>query len=401
MKKNSTGNNKFLKEFNQAVILDLIRMNKAISKADLAKLTGLSPTAAGMITSSLLEKGYIHETGTGESRGGRRPILLELKPGSFYSIGVDIDVNYVNILLIDITGEILYDKAMDMPQYSDFEKTVADIEKAVISILNRFDIKNEKLLGIGISVPGLVDVKTNKVILAPNLGWSDVEFKKHFLSFSGIPVKVENEAMASAICESWVGACQGMENFVCINIKSGIGAGIFTHGKPYRGMGGSAGEIGHIVVDENGPKCGCGNYGCVETMASTSRILEQAIKLVRRGTASRLNLLEDIDNISIDQVITEARAGDEEAGIVFAEAARYLGIAIASLVNTLNPEMVVLGKDFVKYADLALENIKNIVAYRALKYPAANLQIVQSVIGEKASALGAAIIPLKTLFGRS
>ncbi|MCX7709745.1 MAG: ROK family transcriptional regulator [Clostridia bacterium] len=401
MRQNSAGNNKFLKEFNQAILLDLIRIHKGISKADLAKMTGLSPTAAGVITASLLEKGYIHETGTGESKGGRRPVLLELKPHSFFSIGIDMDVDYMNVLLIDITGEILFEKAMNMPQNDDFEKTVTRIEETVISIMKEFKISHDKLLGIGISIPGIIDSISGKVVLAPNLGWSDVDLPSHFNRLHGVPVKVENEAMASAICEGWVGACQGIDNFVCINIRSGIGAGIYTHGKPYRGVAGSAGEIGHIVVDENGPKCGCGNYGCVETMASTGRIVEQAIKVVRQGSASCLNLLEDIDHITIDQVTEAARNGDEEAGRVLAEAARYLGIAISSLVNTLNPEKVVIGKDFVKYADLVLESIKSIVARRALQYPASRLDIVQSSLGEKASALGAAIIPLKVLFGRS
>ena len=100
---------------------------------------------------------------------------------------------------------------------------------------------------------------------------------------TSLPVYIENEAMASAICENWIGACRNDSDFVCVNIKSGIGAGIFTGGKPYRGADGSAGEVGHIVVDENGPKCGCGNYGCLETFASTGRIVEKARRMIRQG----------------------------------------------------------------------------------------------------------------------
>ena len=400
MRRNNTGNNKFLKEFNQAVILDLIRTNKAISKADLAKLTGLSPTAAGVITSSLLEKGYIHETGIGESTGGRRPVLLELKPRSFYSIGIDLDVNYINLIVVDITGNIVFEKFTGMPEYLRFDRVMSLMEAEVVSLIGELGIGAEKLLGIGVSIPGMVDSETKKIILAPNLGWAHADVKTNFKKLPGVPVYVENEAMASAICENWVGVCQGIDNFVCINIKSGIGAGIYTQGKPYRGVGGSAGEIGHVVVDENGPRCGCGNYGCLETLASTARIVEQARKLVRQGVLSSLNRIEDADSISMQQVIDAARGGDEEARRILAESARYLGIAISNIVNTLNPSMVVLGKEFVNYADLVLDSIKEIVSTKALGYPASKVDILQSSVGEKASALGAAILPLKVLFGQ-
>lgn len=400
MRRKKTGNNQFLKQLNQAVILDLIRTNKAISKAELAELTGLSPTAVGVITSSLLEEGYIHETGTGESKGGRRPILLELKPHSYYSLGIDLDVAYINILLIDITGEVIDEYTIDMPQDSAFEKVVKKIEEIVPEVLGQHKVDSQKLLGIGVSVPGLVNSETREVVLAPNLGWSGIDIKSYLSRWVDVPIYVENEAMASAICENWVGACQEVSHFVCINIKSGIGAGIFTNGKIYRGADGSAGEVGHIVVDESGPRCGCGKYGCFETLASTTRIVEKAKKLVRQGIVSCLNDIADIDCISIDTIVEAARAGDEASKNILMESARYIGIALSDIVNTLNPSKIVIGKEFVKYADLVLDHIKHIVENKALTFPASKVEIIASQIGEKTSALGAAIIPLKVLFGR-
>lgn len=398
MMRKRAGNNSFLKKYNESVILDLIRVHKAISKAELSALTGLSATATGAITSSLMEKGYIHETGIGESKGGRRPVLLELKPGSFYSIGVDMDVDYINIILLDITGNVLSEKLIDMPSPSVFEKVIAKVEKTIVSILRSNSIEFSKLLGIGFSVAGMVDSETHEIILAPNLNWEHEDVRTYLNELNGVPVYVENEAMASAICEEWLGLCQNVGNFVCINIKSGIGAGIFTSGKLYRGAGGTAGEVGHIVVDENGPKCGCGNYGCLETMASSKSIVEKARRLVKQGVVSSLNSYEDVDEIDINAVVKAARSGDEAARGILNEAARYIGIAVSNVVNTLNPQKVVLGKEFVRYADLVIENIKGVVACKALKSPASKVEIVVSDIGERASALGAAIIPLKTLF---
>jgi N-acetylglucosamine repressor len=400
MGRKRAGNNKFLKQFNESMILDLIRTHRAISKAELSQITGLSPTAMGLITSSLAEKGYIHETGTGESTGGRRPVLLELKPNSFYTVGVDLDVSYVKIILIDITGSIIHECSFTMFEEAGAELVLQRVENSIENLLKQFCIPDEKLLGIGFSVPGMVDIGSQDIILAPNLGWENISVESYLTQLSRLPIYVENEAMASAICEEWVGCCKGLDNFVCINIRSGIGAGIFTGGRLYKGVGGSAGEVGHIVVDENGPKCGCDNYGCLETMASTHRIEERMQRLIRQGSLSSLNSCEQLDEIEIEAIVKAAREGDESAKGILMEAARYLGIAISILVNTLNPSKIVLGKDFIKYADLVINHIKSIVDRKALKAAASKVEITSSALGEKSSAMGAAIIPLKKLFGK-
>lgn len=400
MTKRKAGNNKFLKKYNESQILNLIRIHKAISRAELSQITGLSPTATGLIVSSLIDKGYIYEIGTGESKGGRRPVLLKLKPDSYYSIGIDIDTSFINIVLIDSTGKIVYEDSDSLTPPILFEHIIERLKSYVEEVLKKYHLKPDRLLGIGISVPGLVDIKTHEIILAPNLEWENVDIKSKLSKHLNVPIYIENEAMASAICESWIGVCQDVKNFVCINVESGIGAGIFAGGELYRGAGGSAGEVGHIMVDENGPKCGCGNYGCLETMASVKSMVDKAKKLVRQGTASSLNKLKDVDSITIDSIVEAARAGDETSKSILLESARYLGIAISNIVNTLNPSKIVIGKEFVKYADLVMSQIKSVVSRKALKFPASKVQIVASKIGEKSSTYGAAIIPLKVLFGK-
>ncbi len=393
-----TGNNKFLKEYNESIILDLIRINKALSKAELSKLTGLSATATGAITAGLIEKGYIYETGIGESKGGRRPVLLELKPDSFYSIGIDIDYDFINLVLLDITGITVCEKVIKMPVQTDFAGVIKRAEDAATKMLDNYLKDYSQLLGIGFSIPGLVDIKTHDIVLAPNLGWENSNVYSALTRFKEVPVFVENEAMASAICENWLGQCQHEENFVCINVKSGIGAGIYTGGRLYRGASGTAGEVGHILVDENGPKCGCGSYGCLETVASSKSIVDKAKRLVKQGTVSTLNSLENADEMTISDVVEAAASGDEAARAVIIEAARYMGIAVSNIVNTINPSKIVLGKEFLKYADMAIDTIKGVVSCKALGTPASRVEIVASEIGEKASAMGAAIIPLKALF---
>jgi N-acetylglucosamine repressor len=399
MTKSKTGNNKFLKQYNESGILDLIRTGKALSRADLSKATGLSPTATGIIVSALIEKGYIRERGTGESKGGRRPVLLELVPDSYYSIGLDVDVDSVLYMLMDITGKVVYEGSGAINSQVP-EAAVSALASYVGEIVKSRAIDTGTLLGVGISVPGLVEPDTQRVILAPNLGWEDVDLGTMLKKHLDMPVYVENEAMASAICENWIGECREVDNFVCVNIKSGIGAGIFTGGRPYKGSSGSAGEVGHVVVDEDGPKCGCGNYGCLETIASTGRIVERARKMARQGVASFHCKANNSDSIDLNHIIDVARAGDEKALGLLNEAARYIGIALSSLVNTLNPSKIVLGKDFVKYGDLVMDTLRSLIERKALKKPASVVEVTISEIGERASTLGAAIIPLKILFGR-
>jgi glucokinase-like ROK family protein len=399
MTKGKTGNSKFLKAYNEAGILDLIRIRQAVSRADLSKETGLSPTAIGVIVSSLIEQGYIHEIGTGESKGGRKPVLLELKPDSYYSVGLDIDVDDIQYVLVDITGRLVLEGSVPLSD-NTAEAAVQASEACIRKIREQHHIGEGRLLGVGISVPGMVDSISHRVVLAPNLGWEDTDPAGMLEERLGLPVYIENEAMASAICENWIGSCQAAGNFVCVNIKSGIGAGIFTGGRPYRGTSGSAGEVGHIVVDENGPRCGCGNYGCLEAVASTGSIVEKARKMVRQGVVSSLNTIENADEISLGDIVDAARSGDAAAMNLLDEASRYIGIALTNLVNTLNPSRIVLGKDFTVYGDLVLDTLRRIIDSKALKRSASNVELVISETGERASTLGAAIVPLEKLFGR-
>lgn len=399
MTKSKTGNSKFLKAYNEAGIMELIRTGKAFTRADLSKATGLSPTAVGVIVSSLIEKDYLRETGCGESKGGRKPVLLELKPDSYYSMGFDIDVDSISYILMDITGRTLLEdsRAIDMPSP---DAVVSTVLSCIRTIAEGFPIDMGKLLGIGISVPGMVDAATHKIVLAPNLRWENVDLKAMLKDRLDLPVYIENEAMASAICENWIGACQEVGNFVCVNIKSGIGAGIFVSGKPYKGAGGSAGEIGHIVVEEHGLKCGCGNIGCLETVASTSAIVEKARSLVRQGTISRIGSMDEVQEISLMNVVEAARKGNTEMNELLNEAAKYLGVALSGIINTLNPSKIVLGKDFTRYGYLVMNQIGSVIGKKALGRPTEDVELKLSEMGERSSTIGASIIPLRILFGR-
>ena len=363
-------------------------------------MTGLSPTAAGKIVSALLKKGYIHEIGEGKSSGGRRPILLELMPNSFFSIGVDLDIGGIRFILIDIRGSIVYQSFYEINDSQSFSDVIRKVKEISEKVAHDLKIDNERIVGIGISIPGIIDTEKKRIISAPNMKWKDIDLEAYLSENFNVPVYVENEAMASAICENWIGCCRDLSDFVCINIGTGIGSGIFTGGKLYRGVGGSAGEVGHIVVNENGPKCGCGNYGCLETMASIASIIERVKKLPTYGSICKKYIQYNDKDMDFDTVLKAARDGEEAVKSILMESAKYIGIAVSYIVNVLNPSKIVLGKEFVKYADIVIDYVKDVVKLKALKHPESFLEIAVSDIGENSSALGAAFIPLKVLFGR-
>ncbi|NLU53621.1 MAG: ROK family protein [Clostridiaceae bacterium] len=392
MKKRITGNNQFIKEMNKSIVLDLIRVTKGISRKLLADSTGLSPTASGAIVRSLLQEGYIREIGEGESSGGRKPIILELNPRSYFSFGFDIDMRFIYTVVLDITGEVIYrNKILNNTELS-VNQALSILGGEFKKAVENLNIDKSRILGVGVSVPGMLDIKSKRIILAPNLGWSDAELLEPLQEKVGVTVYLDNESMCSASCENWLGLCREVEDFICINIESGIGSGMFMRGKMYRGFSGSAGEVGHIRVDENGIPCKCGNKGCLETIASIKGMVERALhkKIITESDSDK----------AFETLLKKAKSGDTESLGIFHDAAISLGKAVANLINTINPQKIVLGKRFSEYSELVIDTIRETALKYALPYPSERTEIIPSSFGEDSSALGAAIIPLRKLFGR-
>lgn len=397
MREARTGNNKYLKELNQATILDLIRTTEGVSRKALADRTGLSATATGAIVKELLNAQFIREVGEGESSGGRKPVMLEINPDSYYAFGFDVDMRFIYAVVLDITGKVHYEEKWENRFLPSPEEAIGQIGRIYDTVVSDLKLRKERILGVGVSIPGMLDMATRRICLAPNLGWSNVDIRESLSQLLDVPVYLDNEAMCSAFCENWLGICRGVEDFICINIESGIGAGIFVRGKIYRGYTGSAGEVGHIPVDENGPRCKCGNVGCLETMASISAM---ARKYKEQASRSLPGASEYTIDQGFEALLKGAREGDRACLEILRSAAVSLGKAIGYLINAFNPQTIVLGKKFPQYAGLVLDDIAQSAVKTALTYPAENCAIVPSSFGENSSALGAAIIPIRKLFGK-
>jgi predicted NBD/HSP70 family sugar kinase len=242
-------------------------------------------------------------------------------------------------------------------------------------------------------VPALIDVEGSLVIKAVNLGWEQVPLRKLLNERLGMPNYVVDVSLALTLGETYFGAGKGVQNLICVNVGSGVGSGIVLGGHIYRGIDAIAGEIGHTTVDDDGPQCHCGNYGCLERLVASPAIAERAIRRLKQGAVSVIRDLVQgrLEEVTLSVIVEAANSSDEFARGILAETGRYLGIGIANVVNLLNPEMVILGGCVPQTArELLLEPLREAVKLRALDVHARRVRIVSADLGIEASAIGAA-----------
>lgn len=372
------------KEHNRNLVLKNIFEHETISRAEIARITGLTRTTVSEIVAELIEEGLVKEIGMGESIGGKAPILLSLVADSRYLIGLYLAEDQFIGSIINLRGEIKETIEIPIKNQSGDEAL-----RSVYAILDLLTAKEwNPIVGIGIATPGLVNTKEGVVMNAVNLDWQDLPLAKLVEQRYQIPVSVLNDSQAAAIGEFVYGANHHPEsNLVVINVKYGIGAGILINGCLFQGDGGGAGEIGHVVVQENGILCRCGKTGCLETVASARAIIRRAIIQLPDFPQSELN--KNPQNISLERIKSAWLNNDPLAEQVVSEAAHYLGLSIASLVSALNIQNIVLTGDITCLGENWLNRIHQTMVQSALKKLALNTKLELGKLGFKAFTLGA------------
>lgn len=400
MSKVLKGSFELMKQLNVAAVLKAVKDNGSMSRADIAKITGLTPASVTNISKILINDKYLIESKIGESSGGRPPIMLELNPNARYVIGIYIGVGNIEVVITNILAEVLIKKTINIENEKKDERIIFEkLLKLINEVIEHSEIDKEKILGIGVALHGMVNSKTGKSIYSPYYGWKDVDIKKILEEKLQYPVYVENDVRAMALGESMFGAAKDISNFITLNISNGIGAGIIINNKPYYGVDFSAGEIGHIVVEADGGKCNCGNYGCLETVASNNNIVKRVMKSIKQGANSILTLEDkDINNIDINDVCLAAEQGDELSIVALKEAARYIGIAITNLINILNPTAIVVVGEIFQNTSYTVETLNQIVKRRSLSLPAEKIKIITSFLGNDAAAIGATTLVIQQMF---
>jgi predicted NBD/HSP70 family sugar kinase len=368
-----------MRELNQALVLSLVRQEGHISRAEIAKRTNLSRSTVSNIINELIDANRIHEVQKGVSRGGRRPILLELNYRSHWAIGVELATTYLNLIITDLKAVVLHQQSVAFDINAGPDQAVAQVRQLVCDAIERTQIDPGRVAGIGIGVPGPLTYATGKTIAPPIMpGWSGVSLRERFAEALQLPVSVDNDANLGALAEYLWGVGQGVRHMAYLYLGTGVGAGLVLNGAIYRGEIGSAGEIGHITIDEDGPQCSCGSYGCLEAMVSVPRLLEQAAAL--NGGALR----------TLDEIVHSMHNGDHTVAQLFRTSGTHLGVAVANLLNLTNPGLVVLGGPLAAAGAVLIDTVSTVARQRALAISAEHCQIVAGALGADAVALGAA-----------
>jgi glucokinase-like ROK family protein len=368
-------------------VLRLIWQERRISRAEIARRTGLSRSTVTEIVDELLPTGLIREEGVGPSRGGRPPIVLEFDYEAGRILGVDMGAAHIAVALIDLHGNVLAWHHRFHSVRTDPHGTRALIAELCAACLADQPGSRRLLVGIGIAAPCPIDPehpdRFSEVVLPE---WQGRSGLSALATRFRVPLFVDNDANLGALAEHWWGAGRGVDDFAYVKVATGVGSGHFIHGKVYRGATGVAGEIGHMAIDPNGKPCVCGLRGCLATLVGAPALVERAGELSARYGGSVLSE----GHRDIEAIEDAALAGDPLALQIVKETAGHLGIAIAGLLNLMNPRLVILGGGLSRLGDLLLEPLRDVIRNRTLVSSLAAADVKTSALGPRSIAIGAA-----------
>ena len=377
-----------------SAILDLIRSGGIVSRIELAGQSGLTGASISRIVKQLLNEGLIAEVGVGDRTGGKRRTLLQLNPAARHAVGITLDFATITYLVADLSGTVV--ARLDGRGIGhEAPGTVTErVAREVVELLSRAGIGADTLIGIGVAVAGRQDGAHHVLRSNPDAtDWEFFDLEDTLSSATGVDVVVENDSTCAAIGEFWVGRISATADFATVYMATGIGLGLVTKGDVYRGASSNVGEIGHMILDVNGPPCWCGSRGCLEMMAAPARIVDLAA--TRRGLAEDLGLRVSPVSVREDAalVAAAAAAGHPEALPVIEESAFYLSQALVSVTNLLDLEQIILaGPGFGAAGDIyirrASEDLERLAFVRAI-HPT---KITLSKSNEVSAALGAAAL---------
>lgn len=393
-----TGNSKYISRLNKVKTINIIRNNDGISRAGTAKKSGLSAPTITRIVENLIADGLVTEIGEGKSSGGRRPTLLRFSGGNNYVIGIDLGTTNIYGVLSDLDANIIAEKQRPTPIEAGFEKVMERTASVIDDLKAQLGRDGKHILGIGMAVAGLINRDRNIVALSPDFHWQDADVIGALNRYQNFPIIFDNVTRVMALGELSYGIGRTLDNFICVNVGYGIGAGIILDGKPLYGPIGMAGEFGHITLDkDSNAQCDCGNFGCLEALASGNAIAKTAQKALRDGKTSSLTEMcnGDIPRVTARRVADAAEAGDALALDILNQAFEYLGIGIAGLINLLTPEAVVIGGGVAQAGDILFDNVRKTIRRRGLTQIAQDVTIQPATYGLRAAAMGAVSLILQ------
>ncbi|OEU86145.1 transcriptional regulator [Streptomyces abyssalis] len=377
------GSQSSLHRANLERVVRAVRMAGSLTQAEIARTTGLSAATVSNIVRELKESGTVQVTPT--SAGGRRARAVSLSGDAGAVVGVDFGHSHLRVAVGNLAHQVLAEEAEPIDVDASADEGFDRAEQLVHRLVAATGISREKLIGVGLGVPGPIDVVTGELGSTSILpGWSGTHPREELAARLGVPVHVDNDANLGALGEQVWGNGRGASDLAYIKVASGVGAGLVINGQIYRGPGGTAGEIGHITLDESGPVCRCGNRGCLETFTAARYVLP--LLHSSHGT-----------DLTMARVVQLAREGDPGCRRVVGDLGRHIGSGVANLCNLLNPSRVVLGGDLAEAGDVVLGPVRDSVARYAIPSAARQLTVVPGTLGGRAEVLGALALVLSEM----
>lgn len=382
-----TGSFELIKNLNTSCILNAIREKGRVSRADIARQTGLTPATVSNITAELMDLGLIEETEHGVSSGGRKPVMLSIRPLACIFAGVHISSNKLEVALADTDAEILWQEQQPLKKGVGHAQV---LEQAIRLIRKSIAARGiAAVAGIGVCVHGLVRTEEGLSVFAPNLGWENVRIGDILSNEFNVRVLVENDVRAMTLAENWCGYAKSVNDYVYLYIGPGIGGSIVFNNELYKGYGGFAGEFGHNTIKPDGPLCTCGNRGCLQALASETTVLNRFLSRVSG---------EKYAGYTFQEVMREAKEGNPVAIDEITKSAQYIGIAVSNLINTFSPSLIVINGQITGLGGVVMAAIDDEVRSRSLKYAQNSTRIVFSRLGDRAPIKGAATCIIRELF---
>ncbi|MFC5608841.1 ROK family protein [Variovorax soli] len=366
------------------------------SRHGLADQLGFSKSKANALIANLIEQGLLAESGLQASSGGRRAENLQLNGALGVVVGIDIGATSLDVAVLrpDLSVLAQHSEAADVRQGPGV--VLARVLVLMRELLARCQLKARDVLGIGIGVPGPVNFAAGQLVNPPLMpAWDSFSIRDFLREEYAAPVFVDNDVNLMALGELWR-LQRSLTNFLVIKVGTGIGCGIVCHGEVYRGAAGSAGDVGHICVDQEGPRCHCGNVGCVEAMAAGPAITRMATEAADKGESEALaNALRDHGRLEAVDVGEASRAGDAAANAIVQHAGKLIGQMLASVVNFFNPSHIFIGGGITRIGPLFLAAVRQSVYQRSLALSTRHLEIQYTPLGTQGGVIGAGVLAMQ------
>lgn len=399
---------RLMRELNRLLILNCVRVSGPITRVAVAHRTGLSRTTVSSIVDELLADNLLFEGQTVEAAptGGRRATLLHFNADAGYVIGVDLGRSHLTLLLTNLAGHIIARRSGPFDAALGPDQCLQQMIASLMEFTAEQHIGWHQIIGVGLGIPGPMDAASRMLVRPPRMpGWDHFDIRTVMERACKVPIYLDNDANMGARGESQYGAGRNVENMAYVKVATGIGCGLIMKGDIYRGSGGTAGELGHVTIDDNGPVCDCGNRGCLEVVAGAAAVTQAAARGIyyesNGDTPGQPEPSGQRPSTPLDvaDVVHAALAGDKAAQAAIERAGYHIGIALAGLVNIFNPSLILLDGSMARAGEFLLGPIRQGIARRSLAAAAAATKVELAQLGDNAIALGAVATVIEAAFG--